>query len=128
MPHGGVCHFEVPADNAERARKFYGTVFGWHLTHMPEMNYTMVTTGPVDKDGHPTVPGYVGGGIGAREGPLKAPVFTVEVTDIDAALTAVGKHGGSTVQGKTPIGPMGFVAYFKDSEGNVVGMFQPPAH
>jgi predicted enzyme related to lactoylglutathione lyase len=124
MQEGSVVYFEVPADNVERARKFYKDVFRWSITPMDEMDYTMVATGPSAKDGSPKEPGYVGGGI-ARRGPtVAAPVITINVGDIDKALAKVGKHGGSTIQKKTPIGPMGFVAYFKDSEGNTIGLWQ----
>jgi uncharacterized protein len=126
MSHGSVVHFEVPADNVDRARNFYEKIFHWHMTPLPEMNYTLVSTGPVDKDGRPTEPGFVNGGIGKREAPLGHPVYTIMVDDIDASLAEIAKHGGSTLQEKTPIGPMGFTAYFKDCEGNTVGLFQVP--
>lgn len=124
MANGSVVHFEVPADNVERARKFYHEVFHWTVTPMPEMDYTMVSTGPVDKDGMPTEPGFIGGGIAKRGPMVPSPVITIAVDDIDKALAQVAKHGGSTLQEKTAIGPMGFVGYFKDSEGNVLGLFQ----
>lgn len=124
MSHGSVVHFEVPADNVERARKFYSKVFGWNVMPMPEMEYTMVGTGPATAEGMPSEPGYIGGGIAKRGDVVKAPVITLSVDDIDAALKTVGKNGGSTVQKKQPVGDMGFTAYFKDSEGNVVGLWQ----
>ncbi|MCI4328762.1 MAG: VOC family protein [Thermoplasmata archaeon] len=127
MVHGSVVHFEIPADNVERAQKFYTKAFGWTAQTMPEMNYTMVGTGPADAEGMPSEPGYIGGGIAKRGDVVHAPVITILVDDIDAALKSVAQHGGSTVQKKEPIGPMGFVAYFKDSEGNIVGLFQAPA-
>ncbi len=52
-----VGHFEIPADNTERARKFYSATFGWKMTQMLEMDYTMVNTGPVDDRGMPKTPG-----------------------------------------------------------------------
>jgi len=45
---GRIVHFEVPYDDGERARAFYREAFGWNLMEMPELNYTMVSTGPVD--------------------------------------------------------------------------------
>lgn len=53
---GEVGHLDIPADNLERARKFYLTAFGWKLREMPEMEYTMVSTGPVDENGRPKTP------------------------------------------------------------------------
>jgi predicted enzyme related to lactoylglutathione lyase len=65
--------------------------------------------------------------MGKRGGPLKSTVVTIMVSDIDKSLAKVEKLGGKTVQKKQPVGDMGFTAYFKDSEGNVVGLFQGPA-
>jgi predicted enzyme related to lactoylglutathione lyase len=123
---GEVVHFEVPADNAERARKFYAQVFGWQMMPMPEFEYTMVGTSPSDENGMPKTPGMINGGMGKRGGPLEHPVFTINVDEIDTSLKTIEKHGGKTVQKKQAIGDgsMGYTAYFKDSEGNVVGLYQ----
>jgi uncharacterized protein len=125
---GEVGHFEIPADEVERARKFYSAVFGWKMTHIPEMNYTMAYTGPVDSQGMPTAPGYIGGGIGPREGVLKHPLVTIVVDEIQAALKLVESHGGKVLQPQQPIGDgtMGSVAYIQDTEGNVTGLYQAP--
>jgi hypothetical protein len=59
-----------------------------------------------------------------REEPLTTPVITVDVDDIDKALGKVESLGGSTVIPRQPVGDMGFVAYFRDPEGNVMGLWQ----
>jgi len=125
---GEVGHFEIPADNTERARKFYSTTFGWKLTPFPGMDYTMVATGPADAEGMPKEPGVIFGGIGRRGGPLEHPVITIVVDEITIAEKAVEKNGGKIIQRKQPIGDgsMGSTGYFKDSEGNVVGLYQQP--
>jgi len=127
---GEVGHFEIPADNLERARKFYQSVFGWSLNHDPKLDYTMVRTGPSDAPGMPKAPGYIGGGIAKRGGALLHPTVTVVVDEILDAEKSVEKNGGKVVQKKQPIGDgsMGFMAYFKDPEGNVVGLYQMPAN
>jgi len=119
-----VVHFEVPFDDADRALSFYREVFDWQVQSLPEMAYNTVSTGPVSDQGMPTEPGYIGGGMLQREAPVTAPVVTLAVDDIDATLATVEKHGGSTVHGKQPVGDMGFAAYFTDSEGNVMGLWQ----
>jgi uncharacterized protein len=119
-----VVHFEVPFDDADRALSFYREVFDWQVQSLPEMAYNVVSTGPVSDQGMPTEPGYIGGGMLQREAPVTAPVVTLAVDDIDATLATVEKHGGSTVNGKQPVGDMGFAAYFTDSEGNVMGLWQ----
>ncbi len=123
---GRVVHFELPADNVERARAFYKKTFQWEVQPMPDMNYTMVQTTPVGPDRMPKDPGAINGGIAARGSPpaVKAPVITIAVDDIDRTLTQIGKNGGKTVQTKQSIGPMGFTAYFQDPEGNIVGLWQ----
>lgn len=119
-----VVHFEVPFDDADRATRFYREVFDWQLQSMPDMGYTLVSTGPMGEQGMPTEPGYIGGGMLARQDPVRTPVITLEVDDIDAALAAVEQHGGTSVQAKQPVGEMGFAAYFTDSEGNLMGLWQ----
>jgi len=125
---GEVGHFEIPADNVERARKFYSKTFGWTMTPTPGMDYTMVETGAVDEKRMPKEPGYIGGGIAKRAAPLEHPVITIVVDDVAAAEKAVEKNGGKIIQKKTAIadGTMGFAAYFKDSEGNTVGLYEGP--
>jgi hypothetical protein len=119
-----VVHFEVPFDDADRARGFYRDVFDWQIQPMPEMNYNMVSTGPTSDEGMPTEPGYIGGGMMQREAPVNAPVITLQVDDIDATLVSVEKHGGTAVGEKLQVGEMGFAAYFNDSEGNLLGLWQ----
>jgi uncharacterized protein len=121
---GKVVHFEIPADNTKRARTFYEKTFGWTMNPMPEMDYTMVSTGELDSEGMPKEPGYIGGGIAPRAGPNKAPVVVIMVEDIDAAAKSIHQNGGKMVREKMAVGDMGFAAYFHDSEGNVVGLFQ----
>lgn len=124
---GGVVHFEIPADDENRAREFYSAAFGWGFEVMPEMEYSLATTTPLDEQGSPAVPGSINGGLFKRGEGLSAPVVTVDVDDIDAALEKITALGGSTYREKMPVGGMGWNAYFKDSEGNIVGLWQKAA-
>jgi uncharacterized protein len=120
-----VVHFEIPADDVTRAREFYGGVFGWQLQEMQEMDYTLVETVPVDqKTQLPLEPGAINGGLMKRTAETPAPVLTVDVESIDISLKEIEAAGGSTVQPRTEIPGMGAFAYFKDSEGNVVGLWE----
>ncbi len=119
-----VVHFEVPFDDADRARGFYRDVFDWQIQPMPEMSYNLVSTGPSTDQGMPSEPGYIGGGLMQREAPAIAPVITLQVDDIDATLVAIEMHGGSAAGEKMAVGEMGFAAYFNDSEGNLMGLWQ----
>jgi len=120
-----VVHFEIPADNPTRASKFYTDAFGWNIMkYEGPMSYWMLGTTDSDENGRPKIPGSINGGMGKREGPLKSIVVTIMVDDIEKALQKVEKAGGKTVEKKQAVGDMGFSAYFQDSEGNVVGLFQ----
>jgi uncharacterized protein len=121
---GRVVHFEIPADDRNRARDFYQSAFDWNISEVPDINYNMVMTSPVDDQGMPAEPGSINGGMFAREGDLATPVITVEVDDIDAALEKIGSLGGSTVIAKQAVMDMGFAAYFRDTEGNVMGLWE----
>ncbi len=118
-----VVHFELPYDDAERARGFYSSVFDWQVVPMEEMSYTMVTTGPSGERG-PTDAGYINGGMFERTADVASPCIVLDVPDIDAALAAVQAAGGAQVTGREPVGDMGFAAYFTDTEGNLVGLWE----
>ena len=123
-----VVHFEIPVDDAARAREFYGSAFDWDLS-VADMGggnmYTTVTTTAIDEATRlPTEPGAINGGLMQRSADTPAPVVTIGVTSIDESLKKVEAEGGSTVQPRTEIPDMGAYAYFKDSEGNVVGLWE----
>ena len=120
---GRVVHFEIPFDDAERAYAFYREAFGWQVQPVPDMNYTMVSTGPTGEQG-PIEPGYIDGGLMGRGGNFTHPVVVIDVDDIDKALETIGSLGGSTLVGRMQVGDMGWTAYFRDPEGNTVGLWQ----
>ncbi len=94
---------------------------------MPEMNYTMIGTAPSDENGTPKELGMINGGMPKRGQPIDHTVVTIHVQSIDDALTRIEKLGGKRVGEKMSLGDMGFAAYFKDTEGNVVGLWQAGA-
>lgn len=121
---GRVVHFEIPFDDAARAKAFYSQVLGWEVQDIPELDYTSVSTGPTGPDG-PTEPGFINGGMFERSDSFsRTPTLVIDVDDIDATLAAVEEQGGRTVNAKAPVGDMGFAAYFEDPEGNVIGLWQ----
>jgi len=120
---GRVVHFEIPYEDGDRARSFYQAAFGWQLMSMPDMGYTLVTTGPGDDQG-PSEPGFINGGMMERQGEFRAPNIVVEVEDIEDALRAIVDAGGSVVAERQAVGDMGFTAYGRDTEGNVVGLWE----
>ena len=125
---GNVVHFEIPSDDIDRARQFYHRTFGWKMDPMPSVDYTIVTTTETTKEGRPKYPGAINGGLLRRQEPVRTPTVTIHVDDIDRAAQRIQKNGGTMVEPKAPIGDgsMGFQAYFRDSEGNVIGLYQRP--
>jgi uncharacterized protein len=121
---GQVVHFEIPAEDPERAYAFYRSAFEWDINPMPEMDYAVLTGTPTNDQGRPAEPGAINGGMFRREADLSTPIVTIAVDDIDKALDTIAGLGGSTVRPKTPVMDMGFAAYFKDSEGNLMGLWQ----
>ncbi len=119
-----VVHFEIPADDLPRAQKFYTSVFGWKMESVPEMEYILIGTTPADEKGMPMEPGGINGGMMKRQSPLNSPVITIDVQNIDEAMKKVKKMGGKTVREKMQVENMGYAAYFKDTEGNIIGLWQ----
>jgi predicted enzyme related to lactoylglutathione lyase len=121
----GVVHFEIPVDDLERAKAFYGTVFDWRLQAFPDMQYTLATTTPIDEQTmRPTTPGAINGGLMDRSDKTPSPVITIGVDSVEEALKKVEAEGGTVITPSTPIEGMGAFGYFKDPEGNVMGLFQ----
>jgi predicted enzyme related to lactoylglutathione lyase len=121
----GVVHFEIPADDKERANAFYESAFGWNLSPMQEMDYTIAITTPSDEQtGMPSAPGAINGALFPRTDNLRTPIITIDVEDMDAALAQVESAGGSVAQAKDAVPGMGYFAYFRDTEGNIMGLWQ----
>ncbi|MDR6413453.1 VOC family protein [Pseudarthrobacter sulfonivorans] len=121
----GVVHFEIPTENKERANTFYQTAFSWNLIPMQGMDYTSAITTPSDEQtGMPSAPGAINGALFPRTDSLKTPILTIDVDDVDAALAQVESAGGSIAQAKDAVPGMGWYAYFKDTEGNIMGLWQ----
>ncbi len=119
-----VIHFEIPVDNLERAKNFYKTAFNWLISPVPELQYTILGTVEVDQMNMPKESGAINGGMMQRSDKIKTPVLTIGVENIDDAIKKVEGLGGKIVQGKMEVPNMGITAYFQDTEGNVLGLWQ----
>ena len=122
-----VEHFEIPADDTERALKFYTSVFDWQLNPIPGVGYTRLLTIRINKNNDEGIserPFEVNGAILKRNSVVKGPVVTISVADMDATLEKISKAGGTIISGKTEFGKRGYTAYFKDTEGNLMGLWQ----
>ncbi len=113
-----VIHFEINADNPERAVKFYSTVFGWKIEKWSDgQPYWLATTGAEGEMG-------INGAIKPRDD-KQTTVNTIGVASVDESLRAIEKAGGKVVQPKMPIPGIGEFAYCQDTEGNVFGILKP---
>ncbi len=115
MKHTFV-HFEIPADDVERARKFYTELFGWQISSPPEFpEYLFVKTGDEDD---------LAGGMMKRQGPEQGPIYYVQVESVDATCVTIEQLGGRIIVPKSPVPGMGWFAHFVDTEGNVFALWQ----
>jgi predicted enzyme related to lactoylglutathione lyase len=126
-----VVHFEIPADEPERAAKFYRELFGWEISRWegstgegPE--YWMVQTVPTDAQGQPTRPG-VNGGLMRRMMPGQTPVNYIGVASVDEFVPRAERLGAKVLMPKTPVPGMGWFAQLRDTEGNVFAIWQTDA-
>jgi predicted enzyme related to lactoylglutathione lyase len=121
-----VVHFEIPADHLERAKQFYSSVFGWELADMPEMDYTVVKTTPVDEQTQlPSEPGAINGGMYRRSADTPSvPVLIIDVSSVDYSLKEIEAAGGRVRRPRTEIPGIGAFAYFTDPEGNALGLWE----
>lgn len=123
-----VAHFEIHAENPERAIAFYTQTLGWEFKQWADQPYWLISTGPADQ------PGINGGllprhGAGPLEGQaVNAFVCTVMTDALDELLTSVPASGGSIALPKMPVPTVGWLAYFKDTEGNIFGAMQNDPH
>jgi predicted enzyme related to lactoylglutathione lyase len=124
---GRVIHFEIQADDTDRAERFYTSVFGWAVQHYGgPVDYRLLTTGPDDQPG---INGAIlrrpvpGGSEDAQ--PVNAYVCTIGVDSIEDTERAVVDAGGRQVVERMEVPGVGHLSYFKDTEGNVFGALQP---
>ena len=118
-----VIHFEIHADNPERAVRFYQTLLGWDFNKWDgPQDYWLITTGPQDQPG-------INGGLIRRQGSIDgqaviAYVCTVDVPSVDEYSRRATEGGGQVVVPKMAIPGVGWLVYCKDTEGNIFGMMQ----
>src|SRR5688572_22181030 len=120
-----VVHFEIHAADPDRALAFYRDVFGWEFTKWDgPADYWLVRTGPDEQRG-------INGGLLRRHGPPPAEmqavnsfVCTVDVPAVDEFVAKATAAGGSLALPKMAIPGVGWLAYVKDTDGNIVGMMQ----
>lgn len=113
-----MVHFEINADDPERAVKFYQKTFGWEIKKWNgPVDYWLVTTGPNDQPG-------INGGIMKRMNPQATTYNTVDVPSVDQLTKKIVENGGKVIVPKMAVPGVGWMAYCADTEGNVFGIMQ----
>lgn len=110
---GQAVHFDIPADDTERARRFYTQLLGWDFESQPgPAEYWLAKTGasPV-------------GGVLPRRGRDRRPLIYFEVDDVDAAAAQARTLGGEIVVDKMPVKNKGWLVKVRDTEGNLIGLW-----
>ena len=122
-----VVHFEIPADDIDRAKKFY-SIFDWQIQDWPMPDgtvHTGIRTVDVDETTYqPKEPGAINGMMVKRDNVSKTPSVTVNVPSVDEFIEKVKQAGGKLVKEKVVVDNMGDYAYVSDTEGNVLGLWE----
>lgn len=118
-----VSHFEIPAEDMEGAQNFYTNVFGWEMGE-DYGGTRLVSTTENGNDGMSKIPGAINGDIFKKEGELTSPLLVITVPSIDEHLKKIKDANGEVVVEKVEVGDMGWCAYFRDTEGNVLGIWE----
>ncbi|UCE96909.1 MAG: VOC family protein [Candidatus Bathyarchaeota archaeon] len=113
-----VVHFEIEAEKPERAIKFYEKVFGWKVEKWKgPIEYWLITTGTENESG-------INGGLSRRTESEPSTVNTIDVPSVDDFVMKIKSEGGEIVRPKTAVPGVGWMAYFKDPEGNLWGIME----
>jgi uncharacterized protein len=118
-----VQHFEIPADDVERASKFYTVVFEWNMQKLanpedPSKDYWFFDT--KDENGNKGI----GGGLMKRQAPEHSVTNYITVPSVDDYVSKIEKAGGKVIMPKTEIPEMGFILVFLDTENNMFGLYE----
>jgi uncharacterized protein len=123
-----IVHFEIPADDIERSKKFYSDLFGWKIEKWPgkedaggssNMEYWIVTT--TDEKGNNA---SVGGGMMKRQDPQQQIINFIDIKSVDEYSSKVEKLGGKVVVSKMAVPWMGYFAICHDTENNSFGIWE----
>ncbi|MDQ4057427.1 MAG: VOC family protein [Thermoproteota archaeon] len=120
-----IVHFDIPADDVERSKKFYTDLFGWKIerwsqsgTGDSDIEYWMITT--TDDKGNKAL----GGGMMKRQGPNQPIINYIDVKSVDEYSSKVQQLGGKVHVPKMAVPGMGYLAICLDTENNAFGIWE----
>lgn len=123
-----IVHFEIPADDTERAKKFYTDLFGWKMEKWPGtgsqnspsgMEYWVINT--TDDKGNKA---FLGGGLMKRQDPQQQITNFIDVTSVNDYSSRIERLGGKVVVSKMAVPGMGYFAVCRDTENNSFGIWE----
>jgi predicted enzyme related to lactoylglutathione lyase len=114
-----ITHFDISADDVNRAKEFYTNLFDWKFEKLPGPSeyYLITTTNEKGEIG-------IGGGMAKREKPGDAITNFIDVPSIDEYITKVEKLGGKVLNPKQTVPCFGYLAVCMDTENNVFGLWE----
>ena len=117
MGNNRVTHFEIPCNDPEATIKFFQEVFDWKFQAFGQDDYWIALSGDTGTPG-------INGAIMRKKDPNQPIVNTIQVDHIEKAIRKIEKSGGAIVVPKMPVSGVGWMAYFKDPDGNVHGVWE----
>lgn len=128
---GRVIHFEIPVTDSKKAIRFYGAIFGWKFDQYGDIGYWLVTTGEEKELGvNGALTQKPANGIVEIEGEIMDAsqainaVITIDVENLDLTLQQIREMGGKVTQERMTVPKVGYIAYFKDIDGNLLCAMQ----
>ena len=119
-----IVHFEIPAEDIDKLRRFYSKLFGWKIEAMPGFtDYWNIETVPIDDKGMLMRPG-VNGGMMKKQNPEHKLVYYIAVESVDVYSRKIEELGGKITVPKQEVPGVGWWAFALDPEGNLFGIFQ----
>ena len=120
-----IVHFEIPAIDIDKLKRFYEEIFGWKIMQAPSpLDYWVIQTVPADINGAPLRQG-VNGGMYTKTQTEAKPINYFAVESISDYLAKIVKLGGKVVSPKQEVPNVGWIAAAEDPEGNQFALIQP---
>jgi predicted enzyme related to lactoylglutathione lyase len=116
-----IVWFEIPADNPQRAREFYGNLFGWKINPFPgAADYLHIDTAGADATPD--------GALKKRKHPREPITNYISVNSVSEFSKKIEKLGGKICMARTAVPQMGYFAICEDTEGNAFGIWESDAN